>query len=486
MARVAQIVGRDYIDIERDYYNDPKYSVSIYRDYAVGKHKVTLTNKQKMVLRDLLSNEFCDNVCEQIISEAKGRLRFLKWECSDEGATTVNDFVIGLYKQLNVMRVQDDIHSKTLRDGNGVLAVGWDNISLYPTVVVEPWWDGTNGVFISYDENGNMAYGVKQWEEETPESATSIKRRNIWYPDRLERWIFTNTEWIPYELPGDGGWPIPWLKLDGTPLHIPYIHFMNRSLDEGYYGKSELAGGIVGFQDQINDLQYAISSAGRLTAYQMYWASGIKPPLDPKTGQEVSPEVGPGNFFTSPLPDSRWGTFPPGDLTQLINAHSYKLKRMAQITATPIHLITGGDWPSGDALLRAELPAVNKAWGQISRFLPAFAEVAHRLTEIWNRFSEESRIDEEPFIEAVYADPEKRDAVSRSVIVHNLAGCISIQEALRIMEYSDDKAKAVFDEMVAEKKALPQPPAPSAIQTPEPGSNPEHTPQDMKIKPVQK
>jgi hypothetical protein len=82
--------GATQADVDlHQYINDQRLAfeetpeIPKYRAYANGKHSVTLTHKQKDILRNLLGNKFCDNVCHQIISEAGNRITFIRWECSD-------------------------------------------------------------------------------------------------------------------------------------------------------------------------------------------------------------------------------------------------------------------------------------------------------------------------------------------------------------------------------------------------------------------
>lgn len=442
-------------------------SVKLFRDYSRGKHALTLTDKQKIILANLAAlegHEFCDNICHQITAEARDRLRFDRWvvaplpkpgakpkgkpsKAQITGSTPEQAFLSSLYKTAKIGMRQGEIHYDTLRDAEHVLAVGWSNKKERVMVYREPWYsqDSRDGAFIGYDGEDEPYYGFKDWHTVLLDEKghdTNVTRRNLWFPDRLEKWVTPDggTAWEKYLDPEDNGqWPIPWVKVDGSPLHIPYVHFRNSGRGTINYGFSELDGGIIGFQDQINDLHWALSGSGRLTAFQMYYIAGIDP--------TVSVDVGPGQVWKLADPQSTAGAIAAGDLTQLISLLDKKLGRVSVVSRTPEHRITGGNWPSGEALMRAEQPAVGKAEAQIESLLDSWSEVGHRAIEIFNHFNTEGVTLPEDIetasVAAVFLSPERRDPLSKSIIAQNLRDSITWQEELRIMEYDEERINKI-------------------------------------------
>jgi len=434
----------------------PAAKVVKYREYARGIQAAVLTDKQRQILDKLLTNDYCDNVCHQIIAEASDRIMISHMTSPND---KVNSYIQALSLLLRIPDRQSDVHYNTLRDGNYVIALSWDNASGHVKMSREEWWNGSQGVWIAYDDDDVAIYGVKEWKnDDDPDNI--IYRRNVWYPDRVERYSSkgqgTGVTWTPYETdtlkPEE-----PWKDRDGNPLGIPYIHFSNANLTYENYGDSELSGGVLGFQDQLTDMQYSITACSRLTAYQSYWASGVKAEIDPATGKAAEVLMHPGSWFTSDNSDAKFGVLPAGTLEPLLAAYHMKLKRVAQMTRTPIHAITGGDWPSGDALLRAELPAVNKARRQINKFKYCWIEVLWNCVLLHNAYTingEQLPTDPETApIQVKFEDPEKRDLISRATAVQQLGDRISILEGLRIMGYSDREAERIHGEMMADTEA---------------------------------
>jgi len=437
----------EQIEIDRAAFFRTPGDVLLFRQYAAGQHRRILTAQQEVLLENILDNRFCDNVCHQIVAEAADRIQLLRWDCADASAQA---FLTTFYVEGRLADLSGETHYNALRDGNYALALGWDNDSQRVTVQREPWWDGNTGTFIGYDAQGEPLYAVKEW------NTLFGRRRAVWLEDRLERYMHDGGGWVPYALPSDGGeWPQVWAKPDGSPLHLPILHFPSAGRGTGIYGVSELDGGVLGFQDQINDLHYDMTAAGRLTGFQMIVLTGVQAPKD-KTGKPdpaFQPQVGPGQVFTIADPAGSGSAIPAGDIGQLIALYNTKLRAVSRMTRTPLHAITGGDWPSGEALLRAEMPAVNKAVRQSARFLNAWATVAHRATEIANAFGA-AGLDEDALITPVFSPPDRRDPLSKSAVIKNIDDKISIREALRIMGYSPDQAENIYQEMQEEKDDL--------------------------------
>lgn len=438
--------------------------ISVFRKYANGKQKIVLSAKQVDLLKGIDVTRFFDNVCSQILLESTGRVEFKGWECRN---TAVKDWLDDFYKYARIEGRQGDFHHRTFRDGNFALSVTWDDVRKRVRVIREDWWDGIKGVYLHYGDDGELAYAVKEWpvkEYNSGGQAITKLRRTVYYEDRIERYInpigdssSTNyNQWIRFSLPEDEGqWPVPWLDSKGEPMGIPFVHFPDVAKTYGEYGVSELDGGIVGLQDQLNDAQISITITIRLTGAQQYWATGVKQKKD--GNDEVKPiRVEPGAMHTTPNENAKFGVLPAGDIDKQIAGYKLKLQRVSQMSATPLHAISGGDWPSGEALLRAEMPAVNKALKQISRLKTSYTDLAVLAIKINNEYSPGNKVVDtditKGIIEAKFSDPERRDAISRSIIVHNLGPNVSKKEAMRIMDYSEEKSQEVYDEIMEETR----------------------------------
>lgn len=415
-----------------------------YRRYARGRQRGTLSYQQQQMLMGVIAHKHGDNVSYKVIFERANRIELLRFDVSDQ---QVSDFLREVFVKCAVADLQADVHFATIRDGNHALGLRWHDLQERPTWHRERWWDGQQGMFVFYGDDGLPSMAVKDWK------TGDALRRTVYYDDRIERYIARDGSWDRYT-DGSDEWPQPWLKPDGTPLHIPVVHFAAGSDDDTPYGASILDGGVLGLQDEINDVQRDVTMAARMTAFQMYWATGSSPELG-DDGKPIPQRVGPGMFIENESPDARYGTFAAGDMSQLIDAHRMKLDTVSRNTGTPLHLITGGDWPSGEALLRAEMPLVGFSHKMIEGVLPSWATAAHRSVEMSNVFGN-TNLDEDALITPVFAPPDKRDPLTLAQIdVQKANGLMALQslgwsnaELQRMWGLSEEQIK----KMAAEKK----------------------------------
>lgn len=410
--------------------------ITLFRDYFRGRQRGTHTTTQGMFLRGVLSNLFCDNVTSKIVNEIASRHELIGFAVDNE---TVKTFLDDLYVKNHLARLQPEVAVATLRDGNHALALRWqpedpERPSLgRVTIHRERWWDGTSGVFVAYGADGEPAYAVKDWSERVENA--ELKRRVVWFPDHFERYRQDGDGWKPYALPGDPDGSegrVSWVKRDGSPLGIPVVHFANGSDDDSPYGASELDGGVLGLQDEINDIHRDITATARLTGYQMYTATGTAPEKD-EAGTARPLRVGPGQVLQSGDKDARYGVLPAGDLTQLKGALLTKTEAVFRMRDIPFHVITG-QWPSGAALLRSEMPLVNRGVRLNNTQAPSWATTAHRSTEMANTFGEGDRLDESALITAEFAPPERLDALTLAEIDKARADALLAREMLQDRE----------------------------------------------------
>lgn len=432
----------DVIDEERQAAFPEASELVTWRDYYAGEQKGTLTPQQSKTLRGALGHRFCDNVCAKVINEVAGRHELSGFQVDDED---VADFLDALWVKNALAELQQEVGLAVLRDGNHALALRWlpeappirgttppaSRIAAgRVTIHQEPWWDGTSGMFVAYGSDGRPSYAVKDWQERTP-SGVLLDRRTIFFPDHLERWVGQGDGWQPFSLasdPAGTGGSVPWVRRDGTPLGLPVIHFAAGSNRNTPYGASLLDGGVLGLQDEVNDIQRDITAAARLTAFQMLYATGTAPQTD-EQGKAKPMPVGPGQVLQSPEEGARYGVLPAGDLTQLASALLVKIRAICRMTDCPLHVITG-EWPSGAALLRSEMPLVGRATRLNRTTAPAWATVAHRSTELANTFGDGVQLDEEALITAEFVPPERLDALTLAQVDKTKAEALVEREKL--------------------------------------------------------
>jgi hypothetical protein len=314
------------------------------------------------------------------------------------------------------------------------------------TVHSEKWWDGKTGVWVAYDDRGRPSYAVKDFTVMMDNPAGGVvprDRRTVYYPGRIERYIRDGGGWQPFELEGER-FPVPWVKRDGSPLGLPVIHYAFPRFGEQQYGTSELAGGFLANQDHINDMQQDLTASARLLGFQILWSTGID-------WTESTPSLEPGAFLHADAPDANFGAIPAGDLKQIRDAHATKLQTIARMTMTPIHIISGGTWPAGIALVQADKPLIAKCMRLMESIGPSHTTKAHRATEMANAFGG-AGLNEDAIITPVFADPEQLDQLAQAELDDAVAkALISFEQlkskyALLKAGMSEEEADAFIEE----------------------------------------
>lgn len=465
-----------------------------FRRYARGRQRNTLNSHQKRVLRSLMGNLFCDNVVGRVLGELRDRLRLVRFEVGGSGGERIEEYLSTLWTKNAIPKLSADTHWATFRDGNHGIGLTWSEEAGRVVLTRELWWNGDTGLFIAFDNLGEPSYAVKEFYE-----PTGRKRRTIYRPGRIERYRLDGQGWKPHELESDDGWPVPWTTtgtLGGEPLGIPFVHFAHsgvpqdpdnpkpsgataksggpgadnratrtdsRRTDRNHissdqpdpnYGASELDGGVIGLQDEINDVHRDITSSARFTAYQMYWGTGLTPPPEEDEEEGGGFVIEPGSFLEEPNPDAEFGVLKAGSIEPLKETLKTKIEAVSRSTSVPMFAITG-DWPSGEALIRAEQPLIEKVNTIATSIGPAWGSVAHKATRIANVYGN-AGLNEDLMIRSVFAPVARRDPLTRGKIAKSRAEYVSQKEVLRILGYGPQKIEQIMDEIEEERDPVEQ------------------------------
>jgi hypothetical protein len=486
MSVAPAVVGQsDPIAEERAAAQPEATLLKTYRAYARGWQNDPRTQAQKDMLPELNLNRFCDNVCKLIVQTPANRLTIARFDTDGpkRAGKAILDFVQTLWLLNNLPNFAAAVNVATLRDGDHAVGLRWVRDSV--RFIREAWWNGEQGVFVSYDDDDQPRYAVKEWG-----SGTQI-RRNVYYPDRIERYIGQGGgTWQAMNLetdPVQGGQAVPWLDLDGGPLGIPFVHFANRLLPndgpggipetrgatstteapatawwwrggsvsataqpDSRYGISELDGGILGLQDHLNMSWWDLKAAEVFTGTQMLWGSGIAERKD-AGGNTVPYAAIPGGMITTTAEGARFGHFPAGDLSQLRNAIADRKRAISLATRIPLNYIAG-DWPSGEALQWSEVDFAEKVdkFGEVMG--PAYASLMHKATRLANAFGR-AGLDESVPITTVFTPSQRVNPLMIADSLVKVAGVFGVREAARQAGMQPDAIDNILKELEEDRQA---------------------------------
>ncbi len=299
-------------------------NVELYRDFYSGEHDIVLTARQRARLTVTTAQlRSLANICPLVVDVVAERLSVNGFDAAD--SRTV-DAIAGWWADGDLDAHQDDVHLSALRDGDGYLIVEWDAEEQRPAFYQEPADDGWNGAGIVYaSDRRQPLYGYKRWRIEEG-GDVGAQRLNLYFPDRVERYITGNMGvWSPFSEPGEP-WPAPWVDAAGQPLGVPVIHFpTNPNGDD--YGTSELEA-VIPLQRVLTSLWIDLLAAADATGFQ----------LATLTGDIPSEEMinSPRSIWYSPNASAAFGVIPPGDLSVLIEAIRHTTMTIAQVSRVPL------------------------------------------------------------------------------------------------------------------------------------------------------
>jgi len=290
------------------------------------------------------------------------------------------------------------------------LLVEWDNDEGRPVFTAELAYDGTYGVKVHYSstDRNEIAYASKRWrvESDDPENAGKVRRLNLYYPDRIEKYVSNQDEyegaWTPYQEEGEP-WPIPWKAENGEPLGVPVIHFRNK--DQGYhYGLSELKN-VVPLQNALNKSIIDLLATADTTGFPLLYMLGDDP-----SGLSIAP----GSWIYSLHPPGgdegvAVGKIPAEDLGSLIALKDAVVAEIARVSRTPLsYFQVTGQIAAEGTQKQQEAGLVAKAKDRMVGFGNSWEDAFYIARRMANVFGGAGLNEEEP-ISAVWDDPETRN-----------------------------------------------------------------------------
>lgn len=328
----------------------------LYARYYDGNHKVKLTDRTKAYLENS-GLEWSENFCETVVDTLSDRLHVTGFACRDNEAA--REWLDDFWDGDAIAEVQGTVHNQTPLLGDGFVGVGWDAEAGLPTL----HWNDPSCCTPIYNAAGELLMLAKVWNEAavTPTNPNGevIRRLNLYYPDRIEKW-FTfatpgsgqNTTWAMHiDVEGER-WPIDWTRPGGIPRGVAVVPFRNKPKGRNF-GRSELRSTIPQ-QDYLNKQLIDLSLIMDNQAWDQRWGTGISP----ETAANLRNV--PGELWASPNEQARFGQFPAADPRGLLVAIEGTMQRIAARSQRPLHLLfNNGNLPSGESLKTAESPLIH-------------------------------------------------------------------------------------------------------------------------------
>lgn len=411
----------------------------LFERYYDGVHPAQVPASNKQQLEKYWG--FRANICDVIVDALAERLVVTGFNTGD---SAIDERCNELWQQ---NRMDDDaatIHTEAAMLGDSFVVVDWDSERLRPRLNYNP----AGMITVRYTDGANrvMAWAAKRWDE--PDGKT--RRKNVYYPDRIERYVSTvnrlgqyaEAGWSPYS--GDGQKAVlDWTDNSGRPLGIPVFHFRNKAKGRPY-GRSEIAN-VIPLQDAINktlvDLLLVLDTQG----WPQRWVRGNEPAGGWK--------VGPGRVWSSNDPNFSAGELAQAEPSGLLAALTKIINIAAGRSRTPQYLFyIDGSIPSGEALKTADAGLAAKTRDRQRSFGNAWEDALFLALRLDNTFGGQSWPVDDLMIETQWADPELRNDLANAQRISTLAPWLSDAEVLRLAGYSQQKIEIILNERDAEAR----------------------------------
>lgn len=340
--------------------------------YYAGDHDLAYATEKFVNAFGKLFREFALNLCPAIVDAVRDKLIVKSFNIEKGGTNALTDAAWSIWQTNRMGKRSGEIHKEALRNGDAY-AIVWPDaggkVTIYPQRAAS--------CMVTYDEEtpGKVVSAAKYWR-----SADKRLRLNLYYPDRTDRYI---TKKPSESLPDEDQWE----RFDGeggptiaNPYNrVPVFHFANNA-DIGLTGVSELTEAIP-IQNALNKSVLDMLIAMEFAAFRQRWITGIDVEYD-ENGEAKSPFVpGAERIWITENENAKFGDFEAADLKQFLEVKESFRVDMAAVTGTPLYYFmqTGGQFPSGEALQKAETRFVNKvrdrmeSFGQVWEDLMAFA-----------------------------------------------------------------------------------------------------------------
>lgn len=329
--------------------------------YYRGDHDLAFATEKFANTFGSLFREFALNLCPAVCDAVRDKLRVTGF-LPENGALAVETDRIWRRNRLPIRA--GEVHREALVTGDAYVIVWPDDAgraAVYPNRAAN--------CTVAYDEEnaGKVLWAAKYWR-----TLGRHTRLNIFYPDRIERFITAK----PSEgILTDAGQFVRYRDAIPNPYGVvPVFHFANNA-DIGSFGRSELEAAIP-VQDGMNKAVLDMLVAMEFSAYRQRWAAGIEIEYD-NDGQPVAPfKAGVDHLWLAQNPEARFGDFNTADLDQFLKVKDSFRVDIASVTGTPMYYLlpNSRSFPSGEALRKSETRFIAKVRERQAVFGQTWAE----------------------------------------------------------------------------------------------------------------
>jgi hypothetical protein len=366
--------------------DERKVRINRYVDYYEGRHNLSYTTAEFREAFGSLFRNYAENFCSLIPDAVDERLAVNGFRLGDD--TKADDDANRIWQDNGLDAESQLCHVEALVKSEAAVIVSpfrseWPK-SETPLITVED----PLRVIVALDpaDKRKRLAALKSWQDDE-----GFLHTTLYLPDRVYKWRskqkrddFSLSNWADYvkvvweQRRGvtDEAWPLR------NPLGmVPVVPFVNRAR-LNRTGRSEIEE-VMPIQDAVNQLVRNMLLAAELAAFPQRYGINLEPEVDAATGQPVERyKASIKKLWLAPPPENgepetKFGQFPPSDLTPYVRGIEQRIQHIATITRTPPHYLLGqsGSFPSGESLKATETGLVAKVRRKQRHFGESWEEV---------------------------------------------------------------------------------------------------------------
>ncbi len=408
--------------------------------YYEGRHDLAFATDKFKTTFGSLFREFALNLCPAICDAVRDKLRVTGFSPDTEAAASSDPVRLATHVRriwnANGMRHRaGEVHKEALKCGDAYVII-WPDERGRATIFPNRAANCT----VTYDDEqpGRIVRAAKYWR-----TAEKRFRLNLFYPDRIEKYITTDT--CEGALP-EPGKLVPFAGsavIDNPYGVVPVFHFANNA-DLALPGRSELEPALP-IQDGLNKSVLDMLVAMEYAAFRQRWAAGIEVEYD-AAGEPVAPfKSGADHIWMSQNADTRFGDFNTAALDQfLLVKDSFRID-MALVSGTPLHYFTPNlqGFHSGENLKQSESRFLAKVRDRQSSFGQIWADVMRFALTV------EGRPDETLLTEWEDPAPTSDRELLENILLKKQIG-LPVEQALIEAGYGEADAKRMVKGSIVE------------------------------------
>ncbi|HEY7621732.1 MAG TPA: phage portal protein [Solirubrobacteraceae bacterium] len=345
---------------------------------------------------------------------------------------------------------QADVHREAFITGVSYVSIAGsgEDVRLTPETALEVTHEHAPG------DRRSVAAALKVYELSTRQWVAEL-----YTPEAVAVWVaeYRSGDRDPF---GAGARP-PWSDdpvVSPNPLGaVPFVPFENRPT-AATPGESELRE-LIPIMQRIQELELAKLVAAHTAVFRQKWATGLRVPRDPETGQPVEPfKQSVSRLWVNEAPDGKFGSFEATEIAQYLRAIDAEIAELAAISRVPSYYLVQTELanpPSAESLLAAESGLVAKCIDRQG----SFGESWEQVVRIGASAAGASELAQDVGLETVWRVPERRNpaAVADAATKLQAVG-IPQAEVWAFLGYSPQAIERMQVEAAAEALIAPEPP----------------------------